>query len=84
MAERTSADVRRNLAAKLHPQDPAEESSLPAIEVGGVLVFVYFDQGGRLRVSVDLDTADEDLLIGADRRVPMLIGVQGSDVFEAD
>jgi hypothetical protein len=80
---RTAEDQARNQAAKFHPQDPAEESSLPAIEVGGVVVFAYFDEGGRLRVSVDLDTADKAVVHGPDGHVHMEICVQGQPVYEA-
>ncbi|MCX4094515.1 hypothetical protein [Nocardia sp. alder85J] len=56
----------------------------PAIEIAGVLVFVYLDHSRRaLRVSVDLDTVAPWLLNDAGR-VPMLIAVHDVGVFSAD
>jgi hypothetical protein len=45
-----------NRAAVFHPM--TDDSTLPCIEVAGVLVFAYIDKRGVFRVSVDLDTAD--------------------------
>ena len=71
-------------AALLHPYRGADSDSLPAIEVAGSLVFVYLDrQCKALRVSVDLDTVAPWMLNDAER-VPMLITVNGDEVFAAD
>lgn len=49
-------------AARFHPMtDPDHE--LPAIEVAGLVAFVYLDAGDRVvRVAVHLDTSDPRLL----------------------
>ncbi|WP_157120927.1 hypothetical protein [Nocardia miyunensis] len=71
-------------AALLHPYRGANSDSLPAIEVAGSLVFVYLDRDHKaLRVSVDLDSVAPWLLNDAER-VPMLITVNGDEVFSAD
>ncbi|MFI5864588.1 hypothetical protein [Streptomyces sp. NPDC051546] len=62
------------------------EDTLPAMEMGGVLVFVYLDaESSELRVSVDLDTVDQRLIRhdDPDETVPMHITVQGDTVFRA-
>lgn len=62
------------------------EDTLPALELGGVLVFVYLDSGfAELRVSVDLGTVDQRLVRhdDPDETVPMHITVQGGTVFRA-
>ncbi|MEU2462095.1 hypothetical protein ABZ604_31500 [Streptomyces sp. NPDC012473] len=56
-----------------------EPDSPPALQVAGVLVFVYIDRG-TVRVSVDLDTAHRALL-RPDDCVPLEISVQGHTVF---
>jgi hypothetical protein len=71
-------------AAVLHPYRGSGSDSLPAVEVAGVLVFVYLDERRKaLRVSVDLDTVAPWLLNDVER-VPMLITVNGDEVFSAD
>ncbi|WP_329046887.1 MULTISPECIES: hypothetical protein [unclassified Streptomyces] len=58
-----------------------EHDSLPALQVAGVLVFVYIDrERGTLCVSVGMDTAHRALL-RADDCVPLEITVQGRTVF---
>ncbi|MFB6984536.1 hypothetical protein [Streptomyces sp. NPDC056304] len=62
------------------------ENTLPVLELGGVLVFVYFDpESAELQVSVDLDTVDQRLVRHdePDETVPMHITVQGDTVFHA-
>ncbi len=71
-------------AAVAHPFQGGETEALPAVEVAGILVFAYLDPHCKaLRVSVDLDTVDAWLLNAAEC-VPMLITVNGDDVFAAD
>ncbi|MFJ5951351.1 hypothetical protein [Streptomyces noursei] len=76
-------------AARFWPVESAgfdAEDTLPALELGGVLVFVYFDSdSAELRVSVDLDTVDQRLVRhdDPDGTVPMHITVQGETVFRA-
>ncbi|WP_435060338.1 hypothetical protein [Streptomyces sp. bgisy060] len=76
-------------AARFWPVEAAGfdgEDTLPALELGGVLVFVYLDpESAELRVSVDLDTVDQRLVRhdDPDETVPMHITVQGDTVFRA-
>jgi len=74
---RTARDLF-NRAAKFHPM--TSEDTLPAVEISGVFVFVYVDDDGTLRVTVDTDTADG--MPGWDSRVPMRINVNNATVFE--
>lgn len=67
-----------NLAARFLPQE--EEGTRPCVEVGGAQVYAYWAEGA-LSVSVDLDTVAESL-VRKDGTVPMVIGVQGHDVFK--
>ncbi|MER5638278.1 hypothetical protein ABT095_15115 [Kitasatospora sp. NPDC002227] len=67
--------------AAFHPHLPGEPGSLPAIEVGQVMVFAYLDEeGGHLRISVHEDEADPALL-GPDGRVPIHVTVEGKSVY---
>jgi hypothetical protein len=69
-----------NRAARFLPQD--EEDTRPCVEIGTVQVYAY-RKGGRLVVSVDLDGVDtEGGEIRDDGTVPMVITVQGREVFE--
>lgn len=76
-------------AAKFWPVEAAgfdEDDTLPALEMGGVLVFAHLDAStSELRISVDLDTVDERLVRPNDpgMTVPMHITVQGTTVFHA-
>ena len=81
-------DVARwNAAARFHAV--AGPGQYPAVELAGVLVFVYVqDQDGTpiLRVSIDLDEASPRLLNGADPEtatVAVKVTVQGHTVFQA-
>jgi hypothetical protein len=58
------------------------EDERPAVEVAGALVFAYV-RDGTLRVSIDLDTADE-LAQGPQRLVPVTVTVQGHVVYAVD
>jgi hypothetical protein len=75
-----------NEAAEFLPYGPGPDADggaeeLPAIRIGGALVFAYL-KGGVLRVSVDLDEAEP--LTGDGECVPLKICVQDSVVFEAN
>lgn len=69
-----------NKAATFLPADP-DGGTLPAVQVGGVIVFAYFEEPGVLRVSVDLDDVEPGLTRPGDDTLPMVIKVQGSEVF---
>jgi len=69
-----------NAAAKFHPAH--NEDELPAIEVAGVLVFVYMDTSGALRVTVDTETADAAQFIGTDE-IPIRIKVNEDVAYDA-
>ncbi|MFF7953925.1 hypothetical protein [Streptomyces griseorubiginosus] len=76
-------------AARFWPVEPAdfdEEDTLPALELGGVLVFVYLDSdSAELQVSVDRYAVDQRLVRhdDPDETVPIHITVQGETVFRA-
>ncbi|MFH8257618.1 hypothetical protein [Streptomyces roseolus] len=76
-------------AARFWPVEAAGydgEDTLPALELGGIFVFVYIDpETTELRVSIDLDTVDQRLVRHDDphETVPMHITVQGDTVFHA-
>lgn len=74
-----------NESVTFMPADPKDETTLPMVEIGGIQVYVYMDDERHLRVSVDLDTVDEQVfpLYGDQAQVPMTITVQGDTVFEA-
>ncbi|MEU9370431.1 hypothetical protein AB0D71_38345 [Streptomyces avermitilis] len=72
-----------NSAAVFHPMTGPYDEGLPCIEVGGVLVFAYLDPDMQaVRVSVDLDTAVEQLMRG-DATVPLHVEVGNATVFSA-
>jgi hypothetical protein len=80
--EDADADTRASLTARFMPQDPHDEDTRPCVEVGTVQVYTY-RADGRLVVSVDLDGVDaEGPEIREDGTVPMVISVQGREVFE--
>jgi hypothetical protein len=61
------------------------DSALPCIQVAGVTVWLYREDG-VMRVSVDLDDVNGDTPMvdpDGERRVPMQITVQGHAVYEA-
>ncbi|MEU0228225.1 hypothetical protein ABZ177_28300 [Streptomyces sp. NPDC006284] len=75
------ACAEANSAAVFHPMEGPEDEGLPCIEIAGVLVFAYLDADTRVvRVSVHLDTTDEQLL-QADGTVPMQVDVGNTTVF---
>ncbi len=71
--------ARANLAATFHR--PAFDVAYPAVQVGGVMVFVYVTEQGRLRVSVDLDEAEAWLQDHKQEQVLLDITVNGRHVF---
>ena len=79
---RISARLRRRFhrTARFWPARRDEPASLPALQVAGVLVFVYLDDHAAVCVSVDLDTAHR-VLVRPDHTVPLHITVQGTTVF---
>ncbi|MEU9191053.1 hypothetical protein AB0D14_42500 [Streptomyces sp. NPDC048484] len=71
-----------NSSALFHPQESPDDEGLPCIEIGGILVFVYLDADrGAVRVSVHLDTTDEQL-VRADGTVPMQVEIEDATVFD--
>ncbi|GJF26541.1 hypothetical protein [Streptomyces sp. HO565] len=75
------ACAEANSTAVFHPMEGPDDESLPCIEIAGVLVFAYLDAETRaVRVSVHLDTADEQLL-QADGTVPVQVDVEDATVF---
>ncbi|MEU9222000.1 hypothetical protein AB0D47_36365 [Streptomyces sp. NPDC048376] len=67
--------------ALFHPVQGPDDEGLPCIEIAGVLVFAYLDAVTRaVRVSVHLDTTDEQLL-QADGAVPVQVDVEDATVF---
>jgi hypothetical protein len=77
---------RINEAARFQPMqwhgpdgndDPGDRPhSLPHMEVGGVQVYAYFEDG-VLCVSMDYDTAQEEVTTGDDKRVPTKVRASG-------
>lgn len=78
-------EIAANEGAEFYPA--GEHGRLPAVKVAGCMVFVYV-LDGQLRVSVDLDDAQEYSWprewVSSDVRVPMRINVQGDTVFEVE
>jgi hypothetical protein len=79
--EEVCAEV--NSATVFHAQAGPGDEGLPCVEVAGVLVFAYLDADMQaVRVSVHLDTTDEQLL-RSDATVPLHVEVGNSTVFSA-
>ncbi|WP_247704242.1 hypothetical protein [Streptomyces sp. RK76] len=75
------ACAEANCVAVFHPMQGPDDEGLPCIEIAGVLVFAYLDADTRaVRVSVHLDTADEQLL-RADGTLPVEVEVEDTTVF---
>ncbi|MEU8310330.1 hypothetical protein AB0C84_42850 [Actinomadura sp. NPDC048955] len=71
---------RANRSAVFHPV--RSEDELPAIEVGGVLVFLYLDHDEEaVRVSIHLDTADGQL-VRPDGTVPLQVHCEDGVIFD--
>lgn len=78
------SDLDATMAASFLPMTDRYGPALPCVVIEGVQVYVYV-KDGRLRVSVDLDTAGEGSLVASeDECVPMRIDVGVDTVFEAD
>jgi len=89
---RTALDIRlsdadtcaaANRAAVFHAMEgPGDaDEGLPCVEIAGVLVFAYLDADREaVRVSVDLETADEQL-VRANGTVPVRVDLGNSTVF---
>jgi hypothetical protein len=76
------ACAEANSSVVFHPQQGPDDEGLPCIEIAGILVFVYLDADrGSLRVSVHLDTTDEQL-VRADGTVPMQVEIETATVFD--
>ncbi|MEV7124316.1 hypothetical protein [Kitasatospora griseola] len=80
-----SEKLRRkfNRTARFLPMRREEPGTLPSLTVAGVMVFVYVDRTGHLRVSVDLDTPHRVLVEQPAGRstVPVRVDIQGTTVF---
>lgn len=74
-----SVAARANLAATFHR--PAFDVAYPAVQVGGVMVFVYVTPQGRLRVSVDLDETEAWLQDPKQDQVLLDITINGHHMF---
>ncbi|CAL9278552.1 hypothetical protein [Streptomyces sp. SudanB66_2053] len=75
------AQAEANSAAVFHPMEGTDDEGLPCIEIAGVLAFAYLDADTRaVRVSVHLDTTDEQVLL-ADGTVPVQVDVEDATVF---
>ncbi|WP_128380278.1 hypothetical protein [Streptomyces cavernae] len=71
-----------NSSAVFHPMEGPDDEGLPCIEIAGILVFAYLDADrGAVRVSVHLDTTDEQL-IRADGTVPLQVEIEDATVFD--
>jgi hypothetical protein len=71
-----------NSAAVFHAMRGPDDEGLPCMEIAGILVFAYLDADRRaVRVSVHLDTTDEQL-VRADSTVPMLVEIGDATVFD--
>ncbi|MFC8434905.1 hypothetical protein [Streptomyces sp. NPDC057253] len=74
--------ARANSSAVFHPQANPDDEGLPCIEIAGILVFAYLDADrGAVRVSVHLDTTDEQL-VRSDSTVPLLVEIEDATVFD--
>lgn len=75
------ACAQANSAAVFHPMTGPDDEGLPCIELAGILVFAYLDTDMRaVRVSVHLDTVDEELA-RADGTIPLQVEVEDATVF---
>jgi hypothetical protein len=68
-----------NRAATFHPSRNDDE--LPAIEIGGVLVFAYVDAAGTVRVTVDTESPDPDVF-GEGLPIEVRLNVNNDTVFD--
>ncbi|CAM5650662.1 hypothetical protein GCM10010261_61900 [Streptomyces pilosus] len=76
-----TACAQANSAAVFHPMTGPDDEGLPCIELAGILVFAHLDPDlGAVRVSVHLDTADEQLA-RVDGTIPLHVEVENTTVF---
>ncbi|MFD3504416.1 hypothetical protein [Streptomyces sp. NPDC058678] len=76
------ACAEANSSAVFHPMEGPDDEGLPCIEIAGILVFAYLDADrGAVRVSVHLDTTDEQL-VRADGTVPLQVEIEDATVFD--
>ncbi|WP_427168781.1 hypothetical protein ACQF4J_46965 (plasmid) [Streptomyces sp. C1-1] len=69
-------------AAVFHAMRGPDDEGLPCMEIAGILVFAYLDADREaVRVSVHLDTTDEQL-VRADGTVPMQVEIETATVFD--
>lgn len=72
-----------NSSAVFHPQESPDGEGLPCIELAGILVFAYLDADrGSVRISVHLDTTDEQL-VRADGTVPIQVEIETATVYDS-
>ncbi|MDG4857081.1 hypothetical protein P8605_02720 [Streptomyces sp. T-3] len=75
--------AQANSSALFHAQEGPDGEGLPCIEIAGILTFAYLDADrGAVRISVHLDTADEQLVL-ADGTVPIEVEVEDTTVFSS-
>ncbi|AZP14719.1 hypothetical protein EJC51_47435 [Streptomyces aquilus] len=71
-----------NSTAVFHAMRGPDDEGLPCMEIAGILVFAYLDADREaVRVSVHLDTTDEQL-VRADSTVPMVVEIEDTTVFD--
>jgi hypothetical protein len=75
-------DRAANAAAQFLPADPARPDDLPAVRIGGALVFAYVCEG-TLCISADLDEMTPGVFRLYAGKVPVQVAVQGDVVYEA-
>ncbi|MEU9917805.1 hypothetical protein [Streptomyces sp. NPDC051001] len=71
-----------NSAAVFHAMRGPDDEGMPCLEIAGILVFAYLDADREaVRVSVHLDTTDEQL-VRADGTVPTVVEIGDATVFD--
>lgn len=79
-----AAATRANLTARFLPQDPADDNTLPCVEIAGIQVYVYFDpDDGLLTISAHYDTAD-DAALDLAQCVPTRVVIGDTDVWPSE
>lgn len=80
----SNADKLLNAQAEFLPSRVDDAISLPCAELLGAQVYVYAERG-KLRVSIDLDTADESLIgDDAERLVRLRVCLGDSIILDTD
>ena len=75
-----SAD-ESNYNVEFLPADPNEPDSLPCMVLLGMQVYTYIGKDGRRRVSIDVETAEPELLTDDDCVVPCITVGDGPDLW---